>query len=133
MGAFLVYLVDTNILIYHFNNSIPESERPKIKEIFQEHFNISIITKIEFLGFKQHNEESFEKAKAFIKYATIFPLTDEIADKAINLRRASAVKLADAIIAATTKIHNFTLVTRNTEDFKNIEVLKYNPFFTGVQ
>lgn len=124
-----MYLVDTNILIYHFNDNIPETARSKMKEIFREHFHLSIITKMEFLGFRQHTAESFNKAKTFIEYATILPLTDEIADRAIQLRRPSAIKLADAIIASTAKAHNFKLVTRNTDDFKNIDLSIYNPFF----
>lgn len=125
-----MYLVDTNILIYHFNDNIPEAARPKIAEIFREHFNLSIITKMEFLGFKQHTDESFEKAKAFIEYATVLPLTDEIANTVINLRRTSIIKLADAIIAATAEAHNYTLVTRNIEDFKNTNAAMYDPFTT---
>jgi len=35
----------------------------------------------------------------------------------------------DAIVAATALIHNFTLITRNTKDFKNIDAFQMvNPF-----
>jgi tRNA(fMet)-specific endonuclease VapC len=34
----------------------------------------------------------------------------------------------DSLIAATTKYHNYTLVTRNTKDFKGIDILVFNPF-----
>jgi len=44
------YLIDTNILIYHFADEIPGEAQDKIKSIFKKSFNISIITKIEFLG-----------------------------------------------------------------------------------
>ena len=44
------YLVDTNILIYYFADAIQEKELNRIENIFKTFFNISIITKIEFLG-----------------------------------------------------------------------------------
>ncbi|MBS3026675.1 MAG: type II toxin-antitoxin system VapC family toxin [Dolichospermum sp. DET50] len=34
----------------------------------------------------------------------------------------------DSLIAATTKYHSYTLVTRNTKDFKGIDILVFNPF-----
>jgi len=39
------------------------------------------------------------------------------------------MKLPDGVIAATCLINDLTLVTRNTDDFRNIESLKlFNPF-----
>ncbi|MBE9035833.1 type II toxin-antitoxin system VapC family toxin [aff. Roholtiella sp. LEGE 12411] len=34
----------------------------------------------------------------------------------------------DSLIAATTKHHNYTLVTRNEKDFDGIEIVVFNPF-----
>ena len=123
------FLIDTNILIYYLADAIPEEELPKVEEILRKSFNISIITKIEFLGWKGHTPEGFEKSKEFISFANIIPLTDEIADVAIELRRKVSIKLPDAVIAATALVHNLTLVTRNVKDFEKIEGLRiYNPF-----
>jgi predicted nucleic acid-binding protein len=47
------YLVDTNILFYHFAGEIPEREIKRIEKIFKTSFNISIITRMEFLGGKK--------------------------------------------------------------------------------
>lgn len=123
------YLLDTNILIYHFADAIPENEIDKIEGIFRTSFNISIITKIEFLGWEKHTEEGFEKALAYISFANVIPLTDEVADLAIDTRRKTKIKLPDAVIAATTLHNNLILVTRNDTDFKGIKGLEiYNPF-----
>jgi len=55
-------------------------------------------------------------------------LDEEIAGKAIQLMREQRIKLPDAVIAATSIINNFTLVTRNIKDFISIEGLHvYNP------
>jgi toxin FitB len=34
----------------------------------------------------------------------------------------------DSLIAATTKYHNYALVTRNEKDFDGIEIVVFNPF-----
>ena len=123
------FLIDTNILIYYLADAIPEEELPKVEEILRTSFNVSIITKIEFLGWKGHTPEGFEKSKEFISFANVIPLTDEIGDVAIELRRRVSIKLPDAVIAATALVHNLTLVTRNVKDFERIEGLRiYNPF-----
>lgn len=44
------------------------------------------------------------------------------------MRRASDTLYEDAMIAATAKLHKFTVVTRNVADFKNFGVNVVNPF-----
>jgi len=56
------YLVDTNILIYYFADATPKKELNRIEKLFMASFNISIITKIEFLGWEKHTETEFENA-----------------------------------------------------------------------
>jgi predicted nucleic acid-binding protein len=123
------YLLDTNILIYYLADTIPKKEVSKIEKIFRTSFNISIITKIEFLGWGKHTKEGFEKSREFISFANVIPLTDEIANLSIDKRRESKIKLPDAVIAATTLHNNLILVTRNDKDFNDIKGLEiYNPF-----
>ena len=43
-------------------------------------------------------------------------------------RRSPAV---DALIAATARVHDLTLVTRNTRDFARLDVRLLNPFSAG--
>ena len=81
------------------------------------------------MGWKGHTPEGFEKSKEFISFAHVIPLTDEIADFAIELRRRKKMKLPDAVMAATALRYGLTLITRNVEDFKSIDGLEiYNPF-----
>ncbi len=123
------YLVDTNIIIYYLKNEIPYTSSSIIRDIFNESFNVSIITKIEFLGWNGFPEKEFNEASSFTKGANIIELTGHICDKAISLMRINNMKLPDACIAATALIEDFTLVTRNEKDFEKIDNLTiYNPF-----
>lgn len=123
------YLIDTNILIYYFNGSLPLEIKEKVELIFETSFNISLITKIEFLGWKKHTNESFKEAKRFLNLAHVIRLTNKIANCAINLKRITNIKTPDALIAATAIQLEAVLVTRNSDDFKNIaEVNILNPF-----
>jgi predicted nucleic acid-binding protein len=122
------YLIDTNILIYHFADAVPEEEIEKIKNIFKESFAISIVSKIEFLGWKKHTDEGYRSAEEFIQHAKVININKRIADKTIELRRKHSIKLPDALIAATALTHHLTLITRNDEDFKNMNLKIYNPF-----
>jgi predicted nucleic acid-binding protein len=58
-----------------------------------------------------------------------YQLNDIVISKTILLRQQHKIKTPDAIIAATALIHNLTLVSRNTVDFKSISGLKViNPY-----
>lgn len=122
------YLIDTNILIYHTKGS-EKSIGFISRIIIQKSFNISIITKIEFLGWNKHTSNSFEKCKRLIEFSNVYPVDEDIANKAIELKRKTNIRLADAVIAATAIMHNLKLATRNVNDFKAIEEVEViNPF-----
>ena len=120
-------LLDTNILIYYFNGLVDDE---KIDALLKNSFNISVITKIEFLSWSKLNEdvELDKKARAFVSYATLFDLDDEVAQKTIAIRRQFKTKTPDAIIAATALVNGMPVVTNNTSDFESlgIEVIGIN-------
>ena len=114
-------LLDTNIIIYYFNGLISDN---KIDEILKNSFNISIITKIEFLSWQKLREDKVLEKRAldFISYANVYELTDEIADKVIDIRQQYRVKTPDAIIGVTALVYGFDIVTNNVDDFKNFDL-----------
>jgi len=122
------YLIDTNILIYHTKGS--QAVSSFIGDVVaQRAFNISILTKIEFLGWEKHTPEGFQKCEQLVKLANIYPVDEDIAEQAIGLRRRVKIKLADAVIAATALVNNLKLATRNMEDYKAVRELEiFNPF-----
>ena len=122
------YLIDTNILIYHTKGSQAVSSFMS-DVVAQRTFNISILTKIEFLGWEKHTPEGFQKCEQLVKLANIYPVDEDIAEQAIGLRRRVKIKLADAVIAATALVNNLKLATRNMEDYKAVRELEiFNPF-----
>ncbi len=115
------YLIDTNIVIYYFNGLTNDES---LHNLLSESFKISIITKIEFLGWGQFVADSalYSKAKAFIGNATVFELDEVIAEQTILLRQQFKTKTPDAIIAATALKKNLAVVTHNTPDFNRLGV-----------
>jgi predicted nucleic acid-binding protein len=122
------YLIDTNILIYHTEGSKTVSSFIQ-GAVAKKAFNVSILTKIEFLGWDKHSREGFEKCRRLINLSNVYLIDDDIAEKTIELKRRGKMKLADAVIAATALVNNLKLVTRNVDDYKAVKELEiFNPF-----
>lgn len=115
------YLLDTNIIIYFFNGITDDS---KIIDILKESFNISIITKIEFLSWQKlyHDKNLNQKAVDFISNATVYDLDEIVANQTVENRQQYKIKTPDAIIGATAQVHGFEIVTNNLDDFKNLDI-----------
>lgn len=113
------YILDTNVVIDYVAERYLPQQLLQLDAIVDEALNISIITKIEALGYNGDSLEMVRMA-SFIQVATIFSLTDEVAAQTIVLRKARKMKTPDAIIAATALVHGLTLLSRNLSDFKNI-------------
>ena len=118
-------LIDSNIIIY-----AAKSENEFIHNLFiNENLAVSIITKIEVLGY--HSLKASDKNLLMKLFNTleILPLSDGCVNKAIALREKQNLSLGDAIIAATAIENELKLVTRNTKDFEKIKSIKLiNPF-----
>lgn len=104
-------LFDTNILIDHLN-AIPQA-REEIERF--EDRAISIITWMEVMV--DAKTDLVEPTRRFLEGFQVIALDDEIANRAIELRRAHRIKLPDAVIWATAQTNSRLLVTRNTKDF----------------
>ena len=89
---------------------------------------ISVITKMETLGYNFKSADEQSTMEIFINGSTLLDLNNHIVDKTIAIRK-SKKKLPDAIIAATAIIYYLTLISRNNIDFKNIDgLLLIKPF-----
>jgi predicted nucleic acid-binding protein len=117
------YLIDSNALIDYLAGKLPENGKKFMDEIVDEIPNISVITKIEVLGFKTTNKAE-ELLNGFMDDSIIIGLTDEIVEQTIKIRKEHKIKLPDAIIAASALINQMLIITRNIKDFEKIENLK---------
>jgi predicted nucleic acid-binding protein len=119
------YLIDTNIIIDFSENRLPLNAKLFVAEVIDNEPNISIINKIELLGFSLVTSEIIE----FTDSANIINLTEDVTNKTIKLRKTRKIKLPDAIIASTALAYNLTLISRNTKDFDGIDGLEFiNPY-----
>lgn len=122
------YLVDSNVLIGYIFERFETKQLDELDEIFNKSFYISIITKIEVLGYVG-NPEDDALLKDLVSSAVILGINDDVADQTIKLKQIVKTKTPDAIIAATAVAHNMALLTNNISDFKRIPDLKLqNPY-----
>jgi predicted nucleic acid-binding protein len=117
-------IFDNNVLIY-LSKYILQPER-----ILKEKIAISVITKIEVLGFAFKNNEEHSLLSDICNELKITPLSDLIVEGTIKLRKNYRIKLPDAIIYATALVENVPLLTNNINDFKSLDgkVKLINPF-----
>ncbi len=117
-------LLDSNIVIY--------SARPEhggLRRLIAEHAPaVSVISRIEVLGYHGIADAERQLLERFFEAAEVIPLTDPVVRQAILLRQQRRMSLGDSIVAATALVHDRTLVTRNTDDFRWIGALRlYDP------
>lgn len=113
------YLLDTNSIIDFSAGRLSDNAHQHIAKIIDDFPQISIINKIELLGFSNVPPQIV----SFTENAFVIALDDDIATQTINLRKKYKIKLPDAIIAATALVLDLTVITGNVDDFKNIEGL----------
>ena len=112
-------LLDSNIVIY----AAQTQHSALLQFIRQEPRAVSIVSRIEVLGFHRISARERQICEAFFLTVEMLRLSDRIVDIAVELRQQRRMGLGDAIIAATALEHNLTLITRNTRDFRWIEGL----------
>lgn len=117
-------LLDSNIIIYSI---LPQYSFLQ-KYISWQHF-VSIISKVEVLGYHQITPNQIKNFTLCFDNLNVLNIDGDVIEKAIEIRQSKALKLGDSIVAATALINNFTIITRNEADFKNIPGLQVvNPF-----
>ena len=117
-------LLDSNVLI---NSAKPE--HTSLKELFKEiGVSVSEMTRLEVLGFGELTEEQETFFTAVFGVVRVIPVSREVIDKAIVLRRTKKMKVGDAIIAATAAVNSLELITSNVKDFTHVvEIKTTNP------
>lgn len=96
--------IDTNIIIRAF-----AGDRQCQELLIGKIPAVSIITEIELLSWPQISTNDYTVLFSFLQACFIIGLTQEVKNQVINLRRKYALKLPDAVIAATAITKNLTL------------------------
>ena len=132
-----MYLLDTNV--------VSELRKPKphgavvqwIQDAADANLHISALTIGEIqAGIEVTREQDEEKARELEQWLAQVAETFNIVSMdaqtfrewARLMHRASDTLYEDAMIAATARVHNLTVVTRNVADFKQFGVEVLNPF-----
>lgn len=117
-------LIDTNIAISYIGNRLSIKAMDKLDKIFDAEYHISVINKIELLGYQNLDKNEVEKFNLLIDNSIIHPIDNKTIDKTIAIRKKHKIKLPDALIAATCLVNDLTILTLNVKDFENIDGLK---------
>jgi len=104
-------LFDTNIVIDHLNGV--QQATALLRE--SRGAAISMITWMEVMvGTKREDEAD---VRALLERFVMLPLSRNVCEEAVIVRKRYGIKLPDALIRAAARVHGRVLVTRNTRDF----------------
>lgn len=95
--AALSVLIDSNTLIYYLNAALPPEAKAKLETCISRGAHISIITRIEILGWPGHTDIAYHRARDLLDLLTEHPLTEGIANLCISVRQKRRIKTPDAI------------------------------------
>lgn len=106
-------LLDTNVVIDFLNG------HPGLKDLSErlgevEYF-ASVITRMELLSFGRLTAEAEKMLNNFLTNLMVITLDDKVEHAAIALRRATRLKLPDAIVAATAWAEGLVLLTSDQQ------------------
>jgi len=122
------YLIDNNVISNYFSCSFSEKAMAFLSGVIGDTPNLSVITKIEALSWRNADIAKEIIVRLFVDYSNVIALSDIIVDECISIRRNLRIKTPDAIIAATAIVNDFTLLTSDA-DFNRVPNLRFlNPF-----
>lgn len=115
-------LIDSNIVILASKlQNVKLLSKLKQNE---SNIKVSIITKIEVLGYHQLNQVQKKFLENFFNAIEVLPVNENVAEMAILIRQKRPVSIADALIAATAIVFELDLLTENTKDYRGIQNLE---------
>jgi toxin FitB len=119
-----MYPLDTNAVINFLNASLSPVAMQSLGNVVDQQCNISVITKMEALGYNFKDIAEQKKMEGFVNGSVILEINNDVVIKTIAIRKSRKIDLPDAIIAATSIAYNLILITRNSSDFRNIQGLQ---------
>jgi predicted nucleic acid-binding protein len=77
----IMYLLDTNVVINFLDASLPKPGMQLLRVIVDDNPCISVITKIEALGFNFQSANEQNTMEAFVSGSTVLNINDDIIEK----------------------------------------------------
>nr|VFK50636.1 MAG: hypothetical protein BECKTC1821D_GA0114238_11158 [Candidatus Kentron sp. TC] len=122
-------VLDSNVLMYHLNGVLNDELEKLLTDVLLNGPCVSVITRIEILGWRRHTAASLRHATELLSCVNEQGLTTGIIEKCIQLRQNLAIKIPDALIAATAIHLALPLMTANQKDFEHVpDLTVWNPF-----
>jgi predicted nucleic acid-binding protein len=112
-------LLDTNIVLYLLGGDKTLATMLNDKDVY-----VSYITEMELLSYKNLSTSEESRINAFLSDAIVIEMTLPIKQKAIEIRKATGMKLPDSIIAASCLQMDIPLLTADG-GFKRVKSLNY--------
>ena len=124
-------MIDTNVISDYFSGAFSTNAMSFLADVIDKVPNLSVITKIEALSWRNLNVAKEKIVQKFVRNANVIALSDAIVNECIQICRNCKAKTPDAIIAATAIVYDFTLITSDSgfnriANISNLNVL--NPF-----
>jgi len=128
------YLIDTNVAIYYFGLALSKDAEKFLDQVLSERYFISVINRIELLGFKQLNGNESDALASFVSKSNIFDLEEDIILK--NIEASVVHELNAPLLLGQSALNRFksitfdyvtnTLVLNKSESEENQYKLTYN-------
>ena len=101
-------MLDTNAVLYLLGGRLAEP-----LEVAQ--YYVSVISEMELLSYPGLTDAAEDQIRSFLQSVTVVPLTPDVKTAAIALRRKHALKLPDAIIAASAIVLDAELLSNDRQ------------------
>ena len=105
------FLLDTNVANGYLDGREPVRVLVDAHNAVPADSAISQITRIEMLSYWALSSAEESKIRRFLSAVTVILLDEIIEREAIAFRRRTRMKLPDAVIAATARVHGLQLLT----------------------
>ncbi|MGH3567063.1 MAG: type II toxin-antitoxin system VapC family toxin [Pseudonocardia sp.] len=135
----MIYLLDTNVLSEQRRPTPDPGVEAWLGQMTTEELRVSVvtigeirrgITRLELRN--DHRQAAFYEtwfdATKRLFADCIVPITAEVAEKWGERDARRSIPTAGGLIGATAEIHGWTMVTRNTKDFRHTGVRLLDPF-----
>lgn len=107
------YLLDTCFILGLINKN--EKALQSFGNISVNTCFISVINQIELLGFAHANEQEEQSIAFALSKIHCLRLSEDVENKTIELRKRHKIKLLDAIVLATSLVHDLELLTLDSK------------------